>query len=63
MPRWNMPRRSCHVSVGVGIVYLKLMINVLCYMMISATKAEVNMTKKRKSRRTRAREEKRGDTA
>jgi hypothetical protein len=32
-------------------------------MMISATKAEVNMTKKRKSRRTRAREEKRGDTA
>ena len=42
---------------------MKLMINVLCYMMISATKAEVNMTKKRKSRRTRAREEKRGDTA
>lgn len=41
----------------------KLMISVLCYMMIWAMKAEVIMTKKRKSRGARAGEERRGDTA
>lgn len=55
-----MPRRSCHVSVGRGIVYLKLLISVLGYRMMLITEVEVNETK-RKSRRARAREEERGD--
>ena len=46
MPRWNMPRRSCHVSVGVGIVCLKLLINLFGCRIIFLMQVKGNKTKK-----------------
>jgi hypothetical protein len=56
--RWNIPRRSCHVSVGVGRVCLQQCIG---YRIMLSMQVKVIKTMRR-SRGMRAREGKRGDT-